>query len=275
MLLGFLTTRLFKLPSWTTPALCFNNTTSLPLLLIQSLDSSGILSKLLMSENDTSSAAVARAKSYFLVCAIVANAVTFAIGPRLLDVRKSPEEDEHQNNSDGSEPHADGTLDGNLPESSQRNNRADPNHDHAEVDEQTSLLPGIVVRHGEEAWHMGYRKGKKQWDRLHPWAQSFLDFSYQCLTAPLIGALIGALIGLTPPLHRAFFNEPQKGGIFKAWLTDSVSNLGQLFAALQVLVVGVRLSSSLRKMKRGDESGTVPWGTLVYVLTVRFILWPM
>src|SRR4051794_14557185 len=33
--IGTVATRFFKLPTWVTPAICFNNTTSLPLLLIQ------------------------------------------------------------------------------------------------------------------------------------------------------------------------------------------------------------------------------------------------
>lgn len=89
-----------------------------------------------------------------------------------------------------------------------------------------------------------------------------------------IGAVIGTIIGMTPPLHRAFFNEPQKGGIFTAWLTESVSKIGALFAALQVVVVGVKLSSSLRKMRRGEEGGKLPWLPTTVVLFVRFVIWP-
>jgi hypothetical protein len=46
-----------------------SNTTALPLLLIQALDTSGVLKDLAMGDHDTSS--VSRAKSYFLVSAIV------------------------------------------------------------------------------------------------------------------------------------------------------------------------------------------------------------
>ena len=53
-------------------------------------------------------------------------------------------------------------------------------------------------------------------------------------------------VGLTPPLKKAFFASPQKGGIFKAWLTASIKNVGELFASLQVIVVGVKLASSMR-----------------------------
>ena len=63
--MGLLATRIFKLPSWVTPALCFNNTTSLPLLLIEALKETGILEKLIIDGNDSSAAALLRAKSYF------------------------------------------------------------------------------------------------------------------------------------------------------------------------------------------------------------------
>ena len=53
--------------------------------------------------------------------------------------------------------------------------------------------------------------------------------------------------GLTPPLYRVFFNDPQEGGIFEAWLTSSVKNLGELFVASQAMV-----THGLWKMKRGS-----------------------
>ena len=84
--LGAAVTQVFELPPWVTPAIAFNNTTSLPLLLIQSLDATGILSSILMGSSDSTSDAVNRAKSYFLVNAIVGNPLTFALGPELLNV---------------------------------------------------------------------------------------------------------------------------------------------------------------------------------------------
>lgn len=58
ILIGIVVTRVLKLPNWTTPALAFNNTTSLPLLLVQSLQSTGVLDSLLMGDGDSSSDAV-------------------------------------------------------------------------------------------------------------------------------------------------------------------------------------------------------------------------
>lgn len=274
MLIGFVATRLFKFPSWVTPAVTFNNTTSLPLLLIQSLATTGILGKLLMSDSDTESDALKRAQSYFLVCSMVGNSLTFALGPKLLDGEESPDEEEEED-KDKRKPQENGQEDGNADGSDVEQGNGQPPEEIVLIDEETSLLPDSVVRRSNQAGHESYASGKHYWDRFPPWLRSVLDFHYAFLNAPLIGALIGALIGLTPPLHRAFFNPQQEGGIFNAWLTTSVKNIGELFAALQVVVVGVKLSSSLRKMKKGEESGNMPWKPTLFVLVVRFILWPV
>ena len=282
MLLGYITTRVFKLPSWVTPAISFNNTTALPLLLIQSLSATGILDDLLASEADTTSAALNRAKSYFLVNAIIGDSLTFALGPKLLDGEEAPDKKEDENQSKPTHGPAWGTL---FPQSGESSGEAENGHaqsdgrevgdqDTEQANEQTSLLPGPVVRTRLATQRYGYVQGKDKFKRLPEWLQSFLEFSYAFLHAPLIGAVTGAIIGLVPPLHKAFFGDPRSGGIFTAWLTESVKQIGGLFAALQVVVVGVKLSSSLRKMKRGEDSGTVPWVPLIFVTIMRFIVWP-
>ena len=282
MLLGYVTTRVFKLPSWVTPAISFNNTTALPLLLIESLGSTGILDDLLASETDTASAALMRAKSYFLVNAVIGDSLTFALGPKMLDGEEVPDKEEDEDQRKPNDGPAGGTL---FPRSGEGNTEAEnghaqsssreDNHQHdTEANEQTSLLPGPIVRAHLAAERYGYDEGKNQLERIPKWLQSFLKFSYAFLHAPLIGAVTGMILGLVPPLHKAFFGDPEAGGIFTAWLTDSVKQIGGLFAALQVVVVGVKLSSSMRKMKRGEDSGTVPWGPLIFVTIIRFIVWP-
>ncbi|KAI4204104.1 MAG: hypothetical protein LQ346_001680 [Caloplaca aetnensis] len=217
-----------------------------------SLQSTGILKTLLMSDTDTPDDALNRAKSYFLVCAIVSNSLTFSLGPRLLDHEEAPDPDQYEGK--------------NQPQIEDRSVTAeqDPHegqangHVNEEATENTSLLPEYVVRRGEEVQEISNRHGKHVWHQLSPRTRSLLDLLYAFLNAPLIGAIIGATIGLAPPLHQAFFNEPQQGGFFKAWLTSCIENVGSLFAALQVVVVGVKLSKCLRKMKR-----------VIYLLTVR------
>ena len=269
MLFGFILTKLFKLPSWTTPAISFNNTTALPLLLMESLQSTGLLDQLLMSSTDTTSKALLRAKSYYLVNAMVGDCLTFAIGPKLLDggvaseakvnAGQSEQETEYEENSQVHNGHQ----------------QIRPLDDDESVDERTSLLPSFVVRGGEAAGRISTDNGRKVWSYLPIWAQRPLHFSYAFLHAPLIGAATGAIIGLASPLHQAFFNASQNGGIFTAWLTDSIQKIGELFPVLQTFVVGTKLSSSMRKMKRGEESGLVPWKTVILITVIRFVVWPV
>lgn len=286
MVLGWLMTRLFKLPSWVTPAISFNNTTALPLLLIESLASTGILNELLASETDTVDAALMRAQSYFLVNAMIGDTLTFAMGPKLLDGEHAPEKKKDDDDGDQGQPIDNGPPRGPIfplePEQSNGHGTygarpaGEESHqeNNEEPNEQTSLLPSFVQSGEFAAKRYGYDKGGKAWDRFPPWIRSFLHFSFAFLHAPLLGAVTGAILGLVPPFHKAFFGDPENGGIFTAWLTDSVKNIGDLFASLQVVVVGAKLSSSMRKMKRGEDSGTVPWTPLVFVTLMRFVVWP-
>jgi hypothetical protein len=65
-----------------------------------------------------------------------------------------------------------------------------------------------------------------------------------------------------------------EGGYFNAWLMNSIKNIGDLFASLQIIVVGVKLSQSLRNMKRGEESGPFSWKGFSFITAVRFFIWP-
>ncbi|KAK5124318.1 hypothetical protein LTR85_002021 [Meristemomyces frigidus] len=292
MLLGVLCTRCFDLPAWVTPALAFNNTTSLPLLLFQSLRSTGILDSVLVGD-DTASAAIERAESYFLVNSMVSNSLTFALGPRLLKPHDEDEPKGWSEREDKVDERHPGATNGYpyiqreedvenapmpLPSST-----ADPQSDETgeqqgpsqeEIDEETTLLPQSVIRKGYSAGNKVYARGQSLWDRSPQWLQSTFEIAYAFVNPPLIGAFIGALIGLVPALHRLFFNDTTEGGYFNAWLTAPVKNVGGLFATLQIIVVGVKLSQSLRKMKHGEDSGSVPWKTVCFVTFVRFIVWP-
>jgi auxin efflux carrier family protein len=131
-----------------------------------------------------------------------------------------------------------------------------------DVDERTSLLPDGIAREYHRIHVKSLKGGCEFLAALPPWIQKTLVFFCPFTNAPLIGAGIGAVIGIAPPLHKAFFADTNRGGFFDAWLSTSVKkkkkNIGSLFATQQVVVVGFKLSSSLRKMKRGEESGSVP-----------------
>jgi hypothetical protein len=243
-------------------AVAFNNTTSLPLLLIQSLKSTGILNSIIL-DGDSSASALDRAESYFLINAMVSNSLTFALGPRLM--RPSDEDvDEEEDNKDN----------GDEQEQGEESDALERGPDGI-IDEETSLLPQRAVRFTNGVERRGFKRSQKWLHRLPPWLQTLLDFLYQFANAPLIGAIVGAIIGLTPPLHRLFFNDSSNGGYLNAWLTSPLKNIGDLFASLQIIVVGVKLSQSLLKMKAGEQSGTVPNGGLAFIALTRFFFWPM
>lgn len=254
--------KLFKLPGWLVPATAFNNTTSMPLLLIQTLATTGILDSLVTVPGDTVAAAVRRAQSYFLANALCGNVAVFTIGPKIMDATDQYSEVEEGDNAHRHE---------------QANNRyntiADANAH--PPDEQTSLLPRPILQQGTFAKHKIQAIGHDKFQRLPASVRSTMAFLASLVNPPLIGGIIGITLGLVPALHRAFFNNSSNGGIFNAWLVTSIANIGDLFAALQVVIVGVRLSQCLRRMVRGEDSGQISLRGALISLIVRYFIWPL
>lgn len=273
MALGRLLKKMFKLPAWTVPAICFNNTTALPLLLVQSLESAGILDNLLKSDDDTTSEAVKRAKSYFLVSAVVGNALTFTMGPKLLDDEESPDSDDEDENKKplhNQYLHRQGDEDeANAEEPSSNDSDSD-----GPANETTILLPRPLDGHVLHAIGKATSKTNHLFCKLPSWLQASLSCIGQFINAPIVGAVIGAFLGLTPGVNTWFFAKPDEGGVLKAWLTQSIENIGDLFATLQLVVVGSKLSASLAKAKRGEDSGKVDWKPLATIFCIRFLMWP-
>ena len=253
----------------------FNNTTSYPLLLIQSLHATGILASLVQGHQETEEA-IERAKSYFLVFATVSSCLTFAVGPRLIDSEHAPEgvgkkEEEDREEDEGEEEDV-MEIGGGVNEESglltSRSSRVSlmsvsffPSkpRDMAESMVQ-DRRPTIVAE--KRRHHMS--------DRTRWW----LLFLYDFLNAPLLGAVLGAIIGLVPAFHRAFFADTEDGGFFSAWLTASLTSVGSLFVPLPVVVAGVSLYTAMEKTNKGQAGGT-PWLTTLFVLVVRFAIWPV
>jgi predicted permease len=263
----------FGMPDWITAAVMFNNTTSYPLLLIQSLQETGILKSLVITD-ETSSEAIERAKSYFLVFATISSCLTFSIGPRLIDTEHAPdlpskgeETEDHDGTEDGINENTGLLSTTNL---NDRYRRASTTFlfSKSQQEESTRLQsydrrPSIFP--------------KKRWIDLHPRTKWWLLFFWDFFNAPLLGAVAGAVIGLAPPLHRAFFYDTSDGGIFTAWLTASFKTIGQLFVPLPVVIAGVSLYTSIRASRdpnQAQESRT-PWLTTLFILVVRFVIWPV
>jgi predicted permease len=280
-LIGIFAHLALGLPDWTTAAIMFNNTTSYPLLLIQSLEQTGILSKLLV-EDETTRELVARAKSYFLVFATVSSCLTFAVGPRLIDTEHAPDSDDEL------------TLDGEESDFPVNEVHLEDGADRYRSTEQTRLLsPGPQSRERHKSvTNITFFPSKPKfttikrrpryipdlhWSNLSARTQWWLLFFYDFLNAPLLGALLGVLIGMTPVLHRAFFSNTYSGGVFTAWLTESWKNIGGLFVPLPLIVAGISLYNSYQDSKQGDSSTTssnTPLATTAFILVIRFIIWP-
>ncbi|RAK81373.1 Auxin Efflux Carrier superfamily [Aspergillus fijiensis CBS 313.89] len=248
LVIGKLGERVLRLPAWVTAACAFNNTTALPLLLIQSLESTGSLKRLL-KDGDSVSDAVDRSQSYLLICAVVSNLLTYVVGPKLL--QQADAEGDARGYREGEGDEEDG------------------------ADEQSPLLPASVRRTGSQIQGKS-RAACAPLLRLLPdkLKEEALSFDNPTVLNMLLGLFLGGLLGLTPPLHRAFFNKNEDGGIFNAWLVLSIKNIGKLFTTLQLFIVGGKLGVSFQNIQRSAKSGHVPWRAVVFVFLVRFVLWP-
>lgn len=223
-----------------------------------------------MGGKDSASDAVTRATSYFLFSSVISNTLTFAVGPKLLDDEETPDdydkgEEEDDQSSGSDEEHA------NPTNTSGRTAEEQEEHE----TERTTLLPDRVVHHRDRFMKRVSQGSKKHWVNLPPWAQNSLSLIGTFLNAPLVGAIIGAVLGLVPAFHAVFFNEPENGGFFKAWLTSSLEDIGGLFAALQLITVGAKLSATLMAMKQGKPSGQMKLVPMLSIFLIRFFLWPV
>jgi predicted permease len=131
------------------------------------------------------------------------------------------------------------------------------------------LLPSRIARKRARVTFAAYVRGRKFWNNLPTWAREVLNIVLAFVNPPVIGAALGFMIGLVPALHRLFFSTQEGGGYLNAWLESALENIGELFPALMVVIVGVKLSTSLLRMKRGEESGQVPWIPLVLITIIR------
>jgi auxin efflux carrier family protein len=82
---------------------------------------------------------------------------------------------------------------------------------------------------------------------------------------PLTGAVLAVLVGLIPPLKHEFYH---KEGFFYGTVTTSLANIGELFTALMLFVLGAGL-----QIKSQGDSRT-PILVLLYIYIMRFILMP-
>ncbi|KAK7753423.1 hypothetical protein SLS62_004714 [Diatrype stigma] len=228
------------MPDWTTVALMFNNTTSYPLLLIGALSETGILRSLVVTDESTQDA-IGRANSYFLVFATVSSCLTFAVGPRLIDTEHGPDSPRPHDTDVANDQVTD---EGGETNANERTRLLHPEQPSQFIGSHNAFFPS-KRQAAEAAWQMSPHNNrrailvpKRWWADLGPRARWWSLFIFDFFNAPLLGALVGAVIGLVHPLHHAFFSDTADGGIFTAWLTASLKNIGSLFVPLPVVVAG-------------------------------------
>ncbi|KAF5353700.1 hypothetical protein D9758_008674 [Tetrapyrgos nigripes] len=260
----------FIMPQWMVPAMALNNSTSLPLVLIQSLQSTGVLDHL-MGKDETRSEVLGRAKSYLLVNAMVTNTLAFTLGPSLMGQGKKEK-------GKGSRASGDGDDSGTRNELENDNGNV-INEDEmergpvSERDEDTAAAPderAPLFRSSSSSPSRPFSR-KTSYSHIPSMLSSLLH------SPVFLSSLLGIVLGLIPPLHTAFFSPsyPLGNSYFSGWLTTSLSNVGDLFASLQLVVVGSKLAMGISRMRRGEESGSVPLPAALCVFGVRFVLWPV
>jgi predicted permease len=213
----------------------FNNTTALPLLLFNSLDSQGAIDDLL-GKSDSRNDASRRARNYILIHALICNLGKFlANGGRLLDTQLSIKyctarfmfgplllssnrgtHDYTHIFSHHETPHIPVAKDSPSPNDSQQN------EDDAE---RAPLLPP------------GNSPSIKQQSK------SMLSQAWKSIKAalnpPLMGGIAAVIVGVIPFTHKLVF--PKHAPL--AAITDSIERIGKLYTALQTFVVGGQLYS--------------------------------
>ncbi|KAI5808906.1 hypothetical protein DFH27DRAFT_477206 [Peziza echinospora] len=238
ILYGKISERVLGCPTWTTPACSFNNTTSLPLLLVQSLATTGLLDTLAGGSGDVSGA-VERAKAYFLINSMISNSFTFAAGPRLL---KEDGEDGNRSRSG-----VRGSRGLRRRRGGQRNTIRGRRH----AAPAPAPLHGAVDPDGKDRRIVGL------------------------VNPAMVGTALAVFVAVVPPLNRAMFGEVKDGALLKGWFTSSLKNVGDLFTVLQMFVVGVKLNESMfGKKKEKAEDGDVPIKALAVIYALRFAIWP-
>ena len=239
------------------------------LLLVQSLAVTGLLDSIAGGDVDE---AVERSKSYFLINSMLSNGLTFALGPKLLADDSDEEEGDRRRGRSGSVS-SEASQTGLVDDDEETGHR-----DRDGEDEQTtSLIPSKIRKPVFSTYNRISWRFLNWFHTLPGPVQKPLAFLASMINAPVIGAFLALFVGLIPPFWKAMFNPMEDGGWLKAWFTSSLKNVGDLFTALQMFVVGTKLSSSIDAEKDGEqnEETRIPKRSLAIIYLLRFVLWPV
>ncbi|KAF7970051.1 hypothetical protein HWV62_25288 [Athelia sp. TMB] len=257
--LGLAGQRVLGLEHWTILAAGRANSNTLPLLLVDSLASTGVLDVFNKEGIDT----LQRARTIVLLNSMVQEIITFAIGPRLLAMdnlkllRPDTPDDVFRSSA---LPYQLG-----LPRSHDDEylGLLDDYADDEEVIDERMIQdipnqPVVPTSHAvpaKEAKTLGIEMAKNH-------AMSIWSTAMAWMNPALVGGVIALILGIVPLLHHAFF---AKDGVFTHTITKAAGNLGGLFGALQMFTLGATLALTKTSLTAKPT---------IWLLLVRFILMP-
>jgi len=169
---------------------------------------------------------------------MIADSLTFGLGHKLLG---GPSNEDAPDKKDE-------TTDDRQSEETVTDDRDQDGEDfeeQARATEETSLLPNKAVRLDVTVQRKVSRFGMSIWSKLPSFLQTVLAEAWGFVSPPLVGATLGVFVGLVPVFQTAFFSDTYDGGYLNAWFAKSIENIGELFTALQVVVVGVKLRAGM------------------------------
>ncbi|KAI0745662.1 auxin efflux carrier [Earliella scabrosa] len=268
--LGYAGKRALRLPYWTVAACGRPNSNALPLLLLQSLATTGVLDTLSESGEPVAKT-LGRAKSLVLLNAVVQQSLTFQLAPSIMardddDARGKDDDDDDLESQDRLRPGP-----GRMTSVAQDPERVGLLHDHdhdRECDDDDEQSDDSEETRAEQS--LGRQALDDIADRpdIH-WPERLrvlerpLKKTVSSISPPLLGAILALVIGITPPLHHAILDED--GALYSS-VTQSIENLGELFVVLQTFIVGAELA-----IVRSSNPGVL---STSWVLLVRFIIMP-
>ncbi|KAJ7175791.1 auxin efflux carrier [Mycena filopes] len=217
------------MPQHYVPMFIFNNVTSLPLLLINALAATGGLDQFVTGDK-TLDGVLRTGRVYILINALVGNLARFTFGPctfSMLDLMKTHSKAWFQSY-----------------------------HDHPEDENFIPAIGDIALLEEDDVTEPPSLK-----DKILASLQRAKNWMADAINPPLIGGLLALSFGLIPWTHTQFFGS----GILSP-ISDSINNVGKLFSALQMLVLGAHLYS-----KKGSKARPL---LLVWLFTYRFVFAP-
>lgn len=194
---------LLGFPDYITAGVMFNNTTSLPLLMLKALGTTGALDVLVPNGGKLEDV-VKKASAYVLLVSIVHTIARFSLGPIIMGQKEEKFEGE-----------------------------------------TTPLLGGDA-------------------GRLERKAETFYKRHISKFINPaVIGGLIAIFVGIIPPLKWFVFDYTP----MRASLTQAVIDLGELYPALQLFVLGAKLTAK--------PTDPVKPSYMAFIFGTRFVLVPI